>query len=152
MTKIDTTALLTGPKEAIVAILSRVYSMTEMRGCIRANDSIETLNGKIQKANDYISQFITGFTLVDFLDDRNRMECPYEDWVLSYVDDDEPDGSEDFDAHIIGVTGTDDSCTLKVESYALESQRTYTPEDWQDWSARMESIYGISVELTQEVD
>lgn len=50
-----------------------------------------------------MSDFDAEFTIMDFLDYRGRMDSPFKDWVLSYLDE-VPDGSEDYDAHIVGVT------------------------------------------------
>ena len=58
---------------------------------------------------------------MDFLDDRGRMESPFKDWVLSYLDE-VPDGSEDYDAHIVGVTDCGRYCTLRIDSNVKEAQ------------------------------
>lgn len=39
-----------------------------------------------------MSDFDAEFTIMDFLDYRGRMDSPFKDWVLSYLDE-VPDGS-----------------------------------------------------------
>ena len=91
-----------------------------------------------------MSGFDAEFTIMDFLDDRGRMDSPFKDWVLSYLDE-VPDGSEDYDAHIVGVTDCGRYCTLRIEAHVKESQHSYTDMDGYYWCARMSGWHGVSV-------
>ena len=96
-----------------------------------------------------MSDFDAEFTIMDFLDDRGRMVSPFKDWVLSYLDE-VPDGSEDYDAHIVGVTDCSRYCTLRIDSHVKESQHSYTDMDWYYWCARMSGWHGVRVILNRE--
>ena len=133
---IETTVLLAGTRDAIIRILNRAFrvcSSGELK--IADNDSLETINAKIKAANEYLSQFPTGFTLMDYLDDQSRMDSPFKDFILSYIDEEEPDGSENYDANPVEVTADGDGYTLKIVSSVREGQRTYDPENWHYWCA-----------------
>ena len=133
---IETTVLLEGTREAIIRILNRAFRMCspdEFK--IADDDSVETINAKISAANKYISQFQTGFTLMSYLDTESRMNSPFKDYVLSYIDEEEPDGSENYDANPAEVTAEGDEYTLKIVSSVREGQSTYYPEDWHYWCA-----------------
>lgn len=132
----NTTVLVAGPREAIIRILNRAFSMCSSGEFkIADDDSLETINDKIRAANEYISQFPTGFTLMDYMDLDSRMYSPFKDIVLSYVDEEEPDGSENYDANPVEVTADGDEYTLKIVSSVCEGQRTYDSEDWHYWCA-----------------
>lgn len=134
--KTNTTVLLAGTKEAITRILNRAFRMCSSEEFkIAEEDSIETINAKIGAANEYISQFQTGFTLMDYLDLDGRMNSPFKDYVLSYIDEEEPDGSENYDANPVEVTADGNEYTLKIVSLVKEGQQTYCPEDWHYWCA-----------------
>ena len=131
---IETTVLLAGEREAIIRILNRAFRMVasgEYR--IADDDSVETINAKITAANKHMEGFLTGFTLMDYLDVRGRMNSPFKDHVLSYIDEEEPDGSENYDANPVEVTEEGGEYTLKIVSRVREGQRTYYPEDWHYW-------------------
>jgi len=131
---IETTVLLTGAREAIIRILNRAFSMVasgEYR--IADDDSVETINAKITAANKYDERFPTGFTLMDYLDVISRINSPFKDYILSYIDEEEPDGSENYDANPVEVTEEGGEYTLKIVSRVREGQRTYYPEDWHYW-------------------
>lgn len=135
-TIIETTVLLTGTREAIIRILNRAFrvcSSGEYK--IADDDSIETINAQIRAANEHMEGYQTGFTLMDYLDDQSRMNSPFKDYVLSYIDEEEPDGSENYDANPVEVTAEGDEFTLIIVSSAREGQRTYYPEDWHYWCA-----------------
>lgn len=132
---IKTTALLAGTREAIIRILNRAFRMCSSGEFkIADEDGIETINAKISAANEYISQFQTGFTLMSYLDLQSRINSPFKDFVLSYIDE-EPDGSENYDANPVEVTAEGDEYILKIVSSVREGQRTYYPEDWHYWCA-----------------
>ena len=131
-----TTVLLAGNREAIIRILNRAFwvcSSDEFK--IADDDCIETINSKIGAANEYMSGFLTGFTLMDYLDLQGRMNSPFKDYVLSYIDEEEPDGSENYDAYPAEVTAEGDQYTLRIVSRVREGQHTYYPEDWHYWCA-----------------
>ena len=132
----ENTYILIGTREAIIRILNRAFSMCSSGDFkIADDDSLETINDKIRAANEYISQFPTGFTLMDYMDLDSRMYSPFKDIVLSYVDEEEPDGSENYDANPVEVTADGDEYTLKIVSSVCEGQRTYDSEDWHYWCA-----------------
>ena len=133
---IETTVLLAGTRDAIIRILNRAFRVcSSVDVKITDGDSLETINGKIKAANEYLSQFPTGFTLMDYLDDQSRMDSPFKDFILSYIDEEEPDGSENYDANPVEVTADGDGYTLKIVSSVREGQRTYDPENWHYWCA-----------------
>ena len=90
-----TTVLLAGTREAIIRILNRAFRVCK----IADDDSIDTINGKISAANEHMSGYKTAFTLMDYMDLQSRMDSPFKDYVLSYIDDEEHDGSENYDAN-----------------------------------------------------
>ena len=131
-----TTVLLAGTRESIIRILSRAFRVCSSGGyMIAVDDSMETINGKISAANAHMSRYRTGFTLMDYLDDRSRMDSPFKDYVLSYIDEEDPDGSENYDANPVEVSAGGDGYTLRIVSRVREGQRTYYPEDWHYWCA-----------------
>jgi len=132
----STTVILAGTREAIIRILNRAFRVCSSGGYrIADDDSIETINGKISAANAHMSGCLTGFTLMDYLDDRSRMDSPFKDFVLSYIDEEEPDGAENYDANPVDVSADCDGYTLRIVSRIREGQRTYSPEDWHYWCA-----------------
>ena len=132
----NTTVLLAGTREAIIRVLNRAYHMCSSGDFkIADDDSLETINAKISAANEYISQFPTRFTLMDYMNLDSRMYSPFKDIVLSYIDEEEPDGSENYDANPEEVTADGDEYTLKIVSSVREGQRTYDSEDWHYWCA-----------------
>lgn len=131
-----TTVLLAGTRDAIIRILNRAFRVCSSGGYMIADDdSMETINGKISAANAHMSRYRTGFTLMDYLDDRSRMDSPFKDYVLSYIDEEDPDGSENYDANPVEVSAEGDGYTLKIVSRVREGQRTYYPEHWHYWCA-----------------
>ena len=133
-----TTVLLAGTREAIIRILNRAFRVCSSGGYMIADDdSMETINGKISAANAHMSRYRTGFTLMDYLDDRSRMDSPFKEFVLSYIDEEEPDGSENYDANPVEVSAEGDEYTLRIISRVREGQRTYYPEDWHYWCAML---------------
>ena len=94
-----TTFLLAGSREAIIEILNRALRVCSGGYKIADDESIETINGKINAANEHMSGYKTAFTLMDYMDLQSRMDSPFKDYVLSYIDDEEHDGSENYDAN-----------------------------------------------------
>ena len=130
-----TTVLLAGSREAIIRILNRAFRVCSGGYKIADDDSIETINGKIGAANEHMSGYKTAFTLMDYMDLQSRMDSPFKDYVLSYIDEVEPDGSENYDANPVEVSADGDGYTLKIVTHVHEGQRTYYPEDWHYWCA-----------------
>ena len=137
-TIIETTVLLTGTKAAIIRILNRAFWVCSSGvDKIADDDSIETINSKISAANEHMSGYRTAFTLMDYLDLQSRMDSPFKDFVLSYIDEENPDGSENYDANPVEVSADGDGCSLRIVSRVREGQRTYYPEDWHYWCAML---------------
>ena len=137
-TIIETTVLLTGTKAAIIRILNRAFWVCSSGvDKIADDDSIETINSKISAANEHMSGYKTAFTLMDYMDLQSRMDSPFKDYVLSYIDEVEPDGSENYDANPVEVSADGDGYTLKIVTRVREGQRTYYPEDWHYWCAML---------------
>ena len=145
-----TTVLLAGTREAIIRILNRAFRVCSGGFKIVDDDSIETINGKICAANEHMSGYQTAFTLMDYLDLQSRMNSPFKDYVLSYIDEEEPDGSENYDAYPVEVTAEVDKFTLKIESRVREGQRTYDPEDWHYWSAMISISDGCLISFNKD--
>lgn len=148
---IETTVLLAGTREAITRILNRAFRLAASgKYMIADDDSLETINGKIRAANEYMAGFPTAFTLMDYLDEGSRMDSPFKNDVLSYIDEEEPDGSENFDANPVEVTETGEDRNLKISSQVREGQRTYTPEDWRYWCGMISVSDNCLIRFKQE--
>ena len=146
-----TTVLLAGTREAIIRILNRAFRVCSSGGYkIADDDSIETINGKINAANEHMSRYRTGFTLMNYLDDQSRMDSPFKDFVLSYIDEEEPDGSENYDANPVEVSADGDGYTLKIVTRVREGQRTYYPEDWHYWCAMLSISDGCLISFKKD--
>ena len=149
---IETTVLLAGEREAIIRILNRAFRMVasgEYR--IADDDSVETINAKITAANKYEERFPNGFTLMDYLDIQDRMDSPFKDFVLSYIDEEEPDGSENYDATPVEVTVEGKDYTLKIVSRVHEGRRTYHPEDWHYWCGMISVSDACLIKFNKEI-
>ena len=146
-----TTVLLAGTREAIIRILNRAFSMCSSGEFnISDDDSVETINAKIRAANEHMSEYKTGFTLMDYMDLQGRMNSPFKDFVLSYIDEEEPDGSENYDANPVEVTSEGDEYTLKIVSSVRDGQRTYYPEDWRYWCGMISVSDGCLISMTRQ--
>lgn len=149
--RISTTAYLKGSREAIIQMLTRVFRGLKSEGVtVGDDDTVEAINRMIQKANTILEGYHAEFTLPDFLDVQNRMNCPYEAYVLSYIDEPEPDGSENYGVDLIDVQEKDSGYSLRVASCTEEKQHGYLREDWQDWCERMVRLYGCRITTTEE--
>ena len=145
-----TTVLLAGTREAIIRILNRVFWVCSSGvDKIADNDSIETINAKISAANEHMSGYKTAFTLMDYMDLQSRMDSPFKDYVLSYIDEVEPDGSENYDANPVEVSADGDEYTLRIVSRVREGQRTYYPEDWHYWCAMLSVSDGCLISFNK---
>ena len=146
-----TTALLAGTREAVIRILNRAFRMCSSGEFkIADDDGIETINAKIGAANEHVSGNLTGFTLMDYLDDESRMGSPFKDYVLGYIDEEEPDGSENYDANPVEVTAEGEEYSLKIVSHVRAGQRTYYPEDWNYWCAMISISDGCLISFKKE--
>ena len=152
-TIIETIVLLAGTRESIIRIINRAFRMVASgKFKIADGDSIETINGKISAANEHMSEFLTGFTLMDYLDDESRMDSPFQDYVLSYIDEENPDGSENYDANPVDVSAEGEEYTLRICSRVREGQRTYLPEDWHYWCGMMSVSDGCLISFKKRRD
>lgn len=132
-------------------MLDRAFRGLKSEGVtVDDGDSVESINRMIQKANTILEGYHAEFTLLSFLDDRNRMDSPYKEYVLSYIDEPEPDGSEDYGVDLIDVQEKDSGYSLRVVSSRDEEQHGYLREDWQDWCERMVRLYGCRITTTEE--
>lgn len=148
---IETKVALAGTRESIIRILNQAFRMCSNKEFrISDGDSLETINAKIAAANKYNEGFLSGFTLMDYLDDLAVMDSPFKDFVLSYIDEEEPDGSENYDANPAGVTAEGDEYTLTIVSRVREGQLSYYPEDWQYWCGMMSVYYDCLIKLKKE--
>ena len=144
------TVLLAGTREAIIGILNRAFRVCSGGYKIADDDSIETINGKISAANEHMSGYKTAFTLMDYMDLQSRMDSPFKDYVLSYIDEVEPDGSENYDANPVEVSADGDGYTLKIVTRVREGQRTYYPEDWHYWCAMLSISDGCLISFKKD--
>ncbi len=147
-----TTALLAGSREAIIEILNRAFRVCSGGYKIADDDSVETINDKINAANEHMAGYRTAFTLMDYLDLQSRMDSPFKDLILSYIDEEEPDGSENYDANPVEVTAEGDEYILKIVSSAREGQRTYYPEDWHYWCAMISISDSVLIKFKKDND
>ena len=144
-----TTVLLAGTREAIIRILNRAFRVCSGGFKIADDDSIETINGKISAANEHMSGYKTAFTLMDYMVFQSRMNSPFKDFVLSYIDEENPDGSENYDANPVEVSADGDGCSLRIVSRVREGQRTYYPEDWHYWCAMLSVSDGCLISFNK---
>ena len=120
-------------------------------GCKIADDeSIETINGKINAANEHMAGYRTALTLLDYLDLQSRLHSPFKDRAVRYIDAEEPDGSENYDANPAGVTHEGEKYTLTIVSRVREVQHTYYPEDWHYWCGMMSVYYDCLIKFKKE--
>lgn len=146
----STTVSVIGPREAVIRVLNRALRMVAYgKYMIADDDSLDAINGKICAANEHMAGFKTGFTLMDYLDDASRMNSPFKDFVLSYIDEEEPDGSENYDANPVDVSMEGEEYILRIRSIVLEGQRTYLPEDWNYWYGMISVSDGCLIKETQ---
>ena len=158
---VSTTACIVGPKESIVKVLNqafRLFGSGEI--VVESDDGAEAMNQKIAEAcyrmegdpdlEEQPAGYGSKFTLLDFLDDDNRMDSPYKGFVLSYIDEEYPDGQEDYGVDLVGVMEESDEYLVKIRSQVYECADTYWDEDWWDWCERVAHLYGCRVILHRE--
>ena len=155
---ITTTACVVGLKEAVVKALNQAFRLFgHDKIVVGADASLEEINEKIHEANyrmdgdpeldEQPAEYGAEFTLLDFLDDYNRMHCPCKDLVLSYIDEEHPDGTEDYGVYLNDVTKEGDEYIVRIKSFVNECQDTYRDEEWWDWCERMVRLYSCKVVL-----
>ena len=151
MTRISTTAYVKGSPENIIQMLDRAFRGLKSEGVtVGDGDSVESINRMILKANTILEGYHAEFTLLSFLDDRNRMDSPYKDYVLSYIDEPEPDGSENYGVDLVDVQEKDSGYSLRIGFDKDADQGGYLREDWQDWCERMVRLYGCRITTIEE--
>ena len=159
--EISTTACIVGTKEVIIKVLNQAFRLFGSdKIVVDAGSSLEEMNGKIHEAFDRMEGdpdldeqpdgYGAEFTLLDFLDDNNRMHSPYEDYVLSYIDEEYPDGLEEYRIGLLDVIEDGGEYVARIMSVVNECQDTYLDEDWWDWCERMVRLYGCKVVLHRE--
>ena len=143
---IETTALVSGPKKTIVDIINKALAIIGSKKIVVGlDDGVETINLKIKEANDVLEEYGADFTLMDFLDDYNRMHSPCKDYVLSYIDEEEPDGSEDYGITLGDAKEKGDEYSVEIGTRLYYYTRSYESFDWWDWCERMVRIYGCRI-------
>lgn len=149
--KISTTAYVKGPREAVIRVINQAFRGLKSEGVtVGDDDTVEAINRTIQQANTILEGYHAEFTLLSFLDDRNRMDSPYKEYVLSYIDEPEPDGSENYGVDLIDVQEKESGYSLRITSCRDEKQHGYLREDWKDWCERMVRLYGCRITNTEE--
>jgi hypothetical protein len=138
-------------KDTVVTILNRAFRALGSRNrlFIEADDCIEAINHTIGMARGMC------FTLLDFLDDKNRMDSPYKDVVQTFIDNldiDNPYPDEtNYHVSIADLKELDSEYTLKVFlSTDDDYVNSYRDEDWQDWCERMVRLYGCRIVYHEE--
>ena len=151
MTRISTTAYVKGSCKTVIQVINRAFRGLKSEGVtVDDGESVDTINRKIKQAKEILEGYHAEFTLLSFLDDRNRMDSPYKEYVLSYIDEPEPDGSENYGVDLIDVQEKDSGHSLRIASCREEKQHGYLREDWQDWCERMVRLYGCRITTTEE--
>ena len=158
---LSTTACIVGPREAVVKVLNQAFRLFGRdRIVVGEGASLEEMNETICQAryrmegdpeqDEQPDECGTEFTLLDFLDDYNRMHSLCEDYVLSYIDEENPDGTEDYGVYLTEVTKEGDEYIIRIRSEVDECKDTYWDEEWWDWCERMVRLYGCKVILHKE--
>lgn len=158
---ISTTACIVGPRETIIKVLNQAFHLFGREKIVVGPDAdLEEMNRKIHEAHYRLdgdpeldkqpAEYGAEFTLLDFLDVPSKINSLCELAVLSYIDEEHPDGTEDYSVYLNDVTKEADEYIVKVKSSVNESQDTYCDEEWQDWCHRMVRLYGCKVILHRE--
>ena len=151
MTRISTTAYVKGSPETIIQMLDRAFRGLKSEGVtVGDGDPVEAINRMIQKANTILEGYHAEFTLLSFLNDRNRMDSPYKEYVLSYIDEPEPDGSDNYGVDLVDVQEKGSGYSLRIGFDKDADQGGYLREDWQDWCERMVRLYGCRITTIEE--
>ena len=77
-------------------------------------------------------------------------DSPFKERVLWYIDVEESDGSENYDANPAGVTAEGEEYTLTIVSRVREGQHTYYPEDWHYWCGMMSVYYDCLIKFKKD--
>ena len=160
---ISTTACVVGPRETIIKVLNQAFHLFGRdKIVVDADASLEEMNQKIHEAHYRLdgdpdldkqpAEYGAEFTLLDFLDVPSKINSLCELAVLSYIDEEHPDGTEDFSVYLNDVTKEADEYIVKVKSSVNECQDTYYDEEWWDWCHRMVRLYGCKIILHREED
>jgi hypothetical protein len=160
---ISTTACVVGPRETIIKVLNQAFHLFGSDKIVVDPDAnLEELNRKIDEANyrldgdpDLEEQpegYGAEFTLLDFLDVQSKINSLCEYAVLSYIDEEHPDGAENYGVGLTDVTKDGHEYILKILSRVNECQDTYCDEEWCDWCERMIRLYGCKIILHREED
>lgn len=144
-------ALVSGSKKTIINIINNAFAIfgSEKPG-VGPNDDDATITLKIQEANELLEDYKAEFTLMDFLDDDNRMRAPWREYVQSCIDEDNPNNSKGYGIELFAANETEGECSVVIcfEGYDYESE--YRGVDWRDWCERMVLIYGCKIHLKRE--
>lgn len=160
---ISTTACIVGPRETIIKVLNQAFHLFGREKIVVGPDAdLEEMNRKIHEAHyrldgdpdleEQPAEYGAEFTLLDFLDVPSKINSLCELSVLSYIDEEHPDGTEDFSVYLNDVTKEADEYIVKVKSSVNECQDTYYDEEWWDWCERMVRLYGCKIILHREED
>lgn len=160
---ISTTACIVGPRETIIKVLNQAFHLFGREKIVVGPDAdVEEMNRKIDEVisrmdgdpdlEEQPAEYGAEFTLLDFLDVPSKINSLCELSVLSYIDEEHPDGTEDFSVYLNDVTKEADEYIVKVKSSVNECQDTYWDEEWWDWCERMVRLYGCKVILHREED
>ena len=160
---ISTTACIVGPRETIIKVLNQAFHLFGREKIVVGPDAdLEEMNRKIHEANYRLdgdpeldkqpAEYGAEFTLLDFLDVPSKINSLCELSVLSYIDEEHPDGTEDYSVYLNDVTKEADEYIVKVKSSVNECQDTYYDEEWWDWCERMIRLYGCKIILHREED
>lgn len=158
---ISTTACIVGPRETIIKVLNQAFHLFGREKIVVGPDAdVEEMNRKIHEAHyrldgdpdleEQPAEYGAEFTLLDFLDVPSKINSLCELSVLSYIDEEHPDGTEDFSVYLNDVTKEADEYIVKVKSSVNECQDTYYDEEWWDWCERMVRLYGCKIILHRE--
>ena len=160
---ISTAACVVGPRESIIKVLNQAFHLFgREKIVVDADADLEEMNRKIDQARyrlegdpdleEQPAEYGAEFTLLDFLDVPSKINSLCENYVLSYIDEEHPDGTEDYSIYLNNVTKEADEYIVKVKSAVNECQGTYSDEEWCDWCERMIRLYGCKIILHREED
>ena len=160
---ISTTACIVGPRETIIKVLNQAFHLFGRDKFVVGPDAdVEEMNRKIDEVisrmdgdpdlEEQPAEYGAEFTLLDFLDVPSKINSLCELAVLSYIDEEHPDGTEDYSVYLNDVTKEADEYIVKVKSSVNECQDTYCDEEWWDWCERMIRLYGCKIFLHREED
>ena len=158
---ISTTACVVAPRKDIIRVLNMGFRLFGRDKFIVGPDAdVEEMNRKIDEVisrmdgdpdlEEQPAEYGAEFTLLDFLDVPSKINSLCEHSVLSYIDEEHPDGSEDYGVGLTHVTKEADDYIVKILSVVKECQDTYCDEEWWDWCERMVRFYGCKIFLHRD--